>query len=34
LIRGKEKALGITFTKDFDFGAREVVRIAKEVSSH
>ena len=33
LIRGKEKELGITFTKDFDFGAREVVRIAKEVSS-
>ena len=33
LIRGKEKELGITFTKDFDKAAREVVRIANEVSA-
>lgn len=33
LIKGKEAELGITFTKDFDTAAREVVRIAKEVSA-
>ncbi len=34
LIRGKEKELGITFTKDFDFAAREVVKIAQQVHSN
>lgn len=33
-LKGKEKELGITFTKDFDFAAREVVRIAKNVPGH
>lgn len=32
LIKEKEKELGITFTQDFDTAAREVVKVAKEVS--